>query len=129
MDADLNKYDLNHAVTGHALMSKAEWERTYHDAWETYYTDEHIETVLQTRDRDGNECGKDDVLYHMVQRLYRHRGNSPARGRIFQTKGQAQPAFVDADGKCVFVLSEIFLRKSCKAVSMDITLPAAVIDL
>ena len=83
MDADLNKYDLNHAVTGHPMMSKAEWERTYRDAWATYYTDEHIETVLKTRDRDRNECGQDDVLYHVVQGLYRHRGNSPARGRIF----------------------------------------------
>jgi hypothetical protein len=26
MDPDLNKYDLNHAVTGHPVMSKVEWE-------------------------------------------------------------------------------------------------------
>ena len=27
MDPDLNKYDLNHAVTGHPTMSKEDWER------------------------------------------------------------------------------------------------------
>ncbi len=58
MDADLNKYDLNHAVTGHGKMSQAEWERTYHDAWATYYTDEHIETVLRRAIATGTSPGK-----------------------------------------------------------------------
>ena len=39
------------------------------------------------RDRDGNEPGQDDVLYHLVQGLYRHRRNSSARRRIFAAKG------------------------------------------
>ena len=58
MDADLNKYDLNHAVTGHAKMSKTEWEDTYHQAWETYYTPEHIETVLRRAMATGTSPGK-----------------------------------------------------------------------
>jgi radical SAM superfamily enzyme YgiQ (UPF0313 family) len=47
MDPDLNKYDLNHATTAHPRMSKAEWERAYRSAWETYYSLDHIETVLR----------------------------------------------------------------------------------
>ena len=47
MDPDLNKYDLNHAVTGHPLMSREEWEGAYRLAWETYYSDEHVERVLR----------------------------------------------------------------------------------
>ena len=47
MDPDLNKYDLNHCVTGHALMSQAEWERVYAMAWDAYYCDEHVERVLR----------------------------------------------------------------------------------
>jgi radical SAM superfamily enzyme YgiQ (UPF0313 family) len=47
MDPDLNKYDLNHATTEHPLMSRAEWEQTYRMAWETYYSDEHVERVLR----------------------------------------------------------------------------------
>ena len=47
MDPDLNKYDLNHACTGHPLMSQDEWEAAYRIAWETYYTDEHVEPVLR----------------------------------------------------------------------------------
>ncbi len=58
MDEDLNKYDLNHAVTGHAKMTKPEWEKTYHDAWQTYYTDEHLETVLRRAIATGTSPGK-----------------------------------------------------------------------
>lgn len=58
MDADLNKYDLNHAVTAHAKMSKENWEETYRKAWKTYYTDEHIETVLRRAIATGTSPGK-----------------------------------------------------------------------
>src|SRR5204863_382434 len=47
VDADMNKYDLNHVCTSHPNMSKEEWERTYRMAWETYYTKEHVEAVLR----------------------------------------------------------------------------------
>ncbi|MBS1793593.1 MAG: radical SAM protein [Acidobacteria bacterium] len=58
MDADLNKYDLNHAVTAHPKMSQTEWEETYRRAWKTYYTDEHIETVLRRAIATGTSPGK-----------------------------------------------------------------------
>src|SRR6266404_1026218 len=58
MDADLNKYDLNHAVTGHSAMSKEEWEGAYHSVWNTYYTDEHIETILRRAIASGTSPGK-----------------------------------------------------------------------
>ena len=47
MDPDMNKYDLEHVVTGHSSMSQAEWEQVYASAWGTYYTFEHMETVLR----------------------------------------------------------------------------------
>ena len=58
MDEDLNKYDLNHAVTAHPKMSKENWEETYYKAWKTYYTDEHIETVLRRAIATGTSPGK-----------------------------------------------------------------------
>jgi radical SAM superfamily enzyme YgiQ (UPF0313 family) len=47
MDADMNKYDLNHVTTSHARMSQREWERAYRLAWQTYYSAEHIETIFR----------------------------------------------------------------------------------
>ena len=47
LDADLNRYDLNHACAPHPKMTRSEWERAYTVAWDTYYTMEHMETVLR----------------------------------------------------------------------------------
>jgi radical SAM superfamily enzyme YgiQ (UPF0313 family) len=47
MDPDLNKYDLEHAVTDHPTMTREELEGIYQEAWSLYYTREHIETLLR----------------------------------------------------------------------------------
>lgn len=47
MDPDMNKYDLEHACTGHPVMSKEAWERVYRDAWARYYSDDHVETIMR----------------------------------------------------------------------------------
>ena len=47
MDADLNKYDLNHRVTHHPKMSDTEWEEAYREAWASYYSPEHVRTILR----------------------------------------------------------------------------------
>jgi hypothetical protein len=47
MDPDMNKYDLNHIVTGHPKMSPQEWSEAYHAAWANFYTPEHIRTILR----------------------------------------------------------------------------------
>ena len=58
MDEDLNKYDLNHDVTGHPTMSREEWRAAYHAAWKTYYSDAHVETVLRRCIATGTSPGK-----------------------------------------------------------------------
>ncbi|MEQ9331205.1 radical SAM protein [Thalassobaculum sp.] len=57
MDADLNRYDLNHSTTGHATMSRAELEQAYRDAWETYYSPGHVETILRRARASGISVG------------------------------------------------------------------------
>jgi hypothetical protein len=47
VDPDMNKYDLNHVCAPHPNMSRTDWERAYRVAWDTYYTFEHIETILR----------------------------------------------------------------------------------
>ena len=58
MDPDMNKYDLEHVTTGHPIMSKADWERGYRLAWETYYTPDHMETVMRRAGAVGISPGK-----------------------------------------------------------------------
>jgi hypothetical protein len=64
MDPDMNKYDLNHIATGHPRMSRDEWEQVYRDAWQTYYTREHIETILRRAMATGTSPGK--TLFFIV---------------------------------------------------------------
>jgi len=47
IDSDLNKFDLEHVVTDHPRMTRAEWQELYHTAFRTYYTDEHMKTVIR----------------------------------------------------------------------------------
>jgi hypothetical protein len=53
MDPDMNKYDLEHVVTGHQKMTKEEWEGIYRAAWDAYYTPEHLFTILRRASAKG----------------------------------------------------------------------------
>ncbi len=47
IDPDLNKFDLEHVTTDHPRMSREEWQEAYRLAWRTYYTEDHIKTVIR----------------------------------------------------------------------------------
>jgi radical SAM superfamily enzyme YgiQ (UPF0313 family) len=47
MDPDMNKYDLEHVTTGHPAMTAQDWQRVYRDAWNLYYSADHIETIFR----------------------------------------------------------------------------------
>ena len=47
MDDDLNKYDLSHRVTHHPRISDTDWEETYRAAWESFYSFDHMRTILR----------------------------------------------------------------------------------
>ncbi|MBV8523150.1 MAG: radical SAM protein [Acetobacteraceae bacterium] len=58
MDADLNRYDTFHVVTAHERMSRKAWEDTYWKAWETYYTFDHMRTLMRRAAATGISLGK-----------------------------------------------------------------------
>jgi radical SAM superfamily enzyme YgiQ (UPF0313 family) len=64
MDEDLNKYDLEHVVADHPKMSREEWQETYRRAWRTYYTPEHVTTVIRRAAASGFRT--DMVTFLMV---------------------------------------------------------------
>ncbi len=53
MDEDMNRYELEHVVTGHAKMTRREWQGAYRSAWEAFYTDDHLETILRRAHASG----------------------------------------------------------------------------
>ena len=64
MDPDLNKYDVEHVTTDHAVMSKAEWQKAYNDAWAAFYSRDHFETVMRRAEATNSGPGK--VLTQLI---------------------------------------------------------------
>jgi hypothetical protein len=87
MDPDMNKYDLNHRVAHHSKMSDAEWEEAYRTAWETYYTPEHIRTIL--RRAAANPLGRMKTTLTTILWFYlafKYEGVHPLEAGIFRLK-------------------------------------------
>jgi radical SAM superfamily enzyme len=87
MDPDLNKYDLHHRVVHHPKMSDAELDQTYLDAWRTYYTPEHIETVAR---RHGSVKGRNPAepayFMSMFKIMFEAEGIHPLEGGVLRLK-------------------------------------------
>ena len=47
LDPDMNIYDLEHVCTTHPRMTKAQWQGIYREAWDLYYSDAHLETLMR----------------------------------------------------------------------------------
>ena len=88
MDEDLNKYDLNHDVTGHPAMSREAWRETYHAAWQTYYTDAHVETVLRRAIATGTSPGKTTFFIVWFKGCIGIEGIHPLEGGFLRVKAR-----------------------------------------
>ena len=86
MDDDLNKYDLNHDVTTHQNMSRDEWRDVYKRAWDTYYTDEHIETVIRRAIASGTSPGKTTFFIVWFRGCLGIEGIHPLEGGFLRRK-------------------------------------------
>ncbi len=86
MDPDMNKYDLEHVTTPHPRMSKSEWERTYRLAWETYYSDEHVERVMRRVAATGMSLGKMMLLLAYFRGYFAIENIHPLQGGVLRRK-------------------------------------------
>jgi hypothetical protein len=87
MDPDMNKYDTSHRVCHHRTMSDAEWEDAYRAAWDSFYSPEHVRTIL--RRTAACKVGRPGVTLSMML-LFRlmpeYEGVHPLEGGIFRLK-------------------------------------------
>ena len=79
-------YDLEHVCTGHPLMSKEEWQGIYNDAWNLYYSDEHLETLMKRMVVSGNKPER--IWAHALQfaGCIRYEKVHPLQGGYFRRK-------------------------------------------
>jgi len=87
-DDDLNKYDLNHDVTDHPIMSREEWREAYRLAWATYYTDQHVETIIRRSIATGSSPGKTMFFIVWFKGCIGIEGIHPLEGGFFRIKAR-----------------------------------------
>ena len=90
MDPDMNIYDLEHVCTAHPLMSKDEWQGIYRDAWDKYYSDDHVATLMKRVVVSGNKPER--IWAHVLQfaGCMRYEKVHPLQGGYFRRKQRTQ---------------------------------------
>ncbi|MDQ6765231.1 MAG: radical SAM protein [Verrucomicrobiota bacterium] len=86
IDADMNRYDLNHTCAPHPKMSREEWERAYQVAWDTYYTWDHVETILRRSAATKTNISNLITLIAWFKGSLRIEKIHPLEGGIFRLK-------------------------------------------
>ncbi len=86
MDPDMNKYDLEHVTTGHPVMTAPEWQTVYRQAWDLYYSTEHIETIFRRAKASGIKPVR--LLNHILQFYFTfiQENVHPLQGGYFRRK-------------------------------------------
>ena len=91
MDPDLNKYDLSHRVTHHPRMTDTEWEEVYRAAWESFFSWEHIRTILRRAAANPQGRPRTIVIALLWFKLaVLHEGVHPLEGGIFRQKARLE---------------------------------------
>jgi len=86
MEADLNRYDVEHVCTAHPTMSMNEWQDIYHEAWSLYYTPEHMKTLLRRAAATGVPLGNLAKYLLTFSTTDRLESVHPLQGGIFRLK-------------------------------------------
>ena len=90
MDPDMNKYTLEHVTMEHPLMSKDEWYQVYRDAWDQYYTPDHVETMMRRVDAKHISAGFLRTLIVLFYGCITINKLHPLEGGYFRRKVRTQ---------------------------------------
>ncbi|QUD90095.1 B12-binding domain-containing radical SAM protein [Phenylobacterium montanum] len=91
MDGDMNKYDLNHRVAHHPVMSDEDWESAYREAHASFYSFDHMRTVIRRMAALGSNmklitCG----LLTAYREIVRLEGVAKLEGGLVRIKDRRQ---------------------------------------
>jgi hypothetical protein len=88
MEPDMNKYDVEHVTTGHAQMTREDFYQTYRQAWDTFYTPEHVETVMRRAVACGIKASKLQKLLFWFRACQSIEHVHPPQGGLFRRKSR-----------------------------------------
>ena len=91
MDPDMNRYDLNHRVTHHPLMSDEDWESAYRDAHASFYSFDHMKTVIRRMYAMGSNRKRATVSLQTAYReMVRLEGVASLEGGLLRMKDRKE---------------------------------------
>ena len=90
MDPDMNKYDLEHVTAHHSAMSDTDWQQLYRDAFDQYYSAEHIERLFRRAKASGIKPVR--LVNHVLQFYFTFRQEKvhPLQGGFLRRKLRTQ---------------------------------------
>jgi hypothetical protein len=86
MDADMNRYDVEHIVTAHPKMTRPQWEQVYLDAWKLYYSPAHIERLLRRAAASGIGVSRLATMIFAFSSIVEIENVHPLQGGILRLK-------------------------------------------
>ncbi len=88
MDPDMNIYDLEHVTMAHPKMTKEELSEAYRMAWRSYYTWDHIETLMRRAAATGEPVVKLMFLLFCFYGCIMFEGIHPLEGGLVRWRGR-----------------------------------------
>ena len=82
----MNRYDSEHVTMAHPLMSTEEWLEAYQQAWDTFYTMEHVETLMRRAAACGIKTQKIMKLAFFSHATHTIEGVHPLLGGLLRLK-------------------------------------------
>ena len=122
MDPDLNNYDLEHVCADHPNMTRQQWTAIYREAWDLYYTREHLRTLLRRTAATGGKLSSIVKILLNFSLTVRLEDVHPLQSGIFRLRHPSErrpglpvePAWIfwprlawDTARKTVTILSEL----------------------
>ena len=86
MEEDMNLYDLNHVTTEHPHLSREDLEKLYNDAWNTYYTYDHVKVVMKRARADNISISKVMMLLLWFYASIKLENLHPLEGGLIRRK-------------------------------------------
>lgn len=88
MDSDMNVYDLAHVTMAHPQMTKGELAEAYRMAWRSYYTWDHMETLMRRAAAMGEPVVKLMFLLLCFYGCIMFEGIHPLEGGVVRWRGR-----------------------------------------
>ena len=88
MEPDMNVYDLAHVTMAHPQMTKKEWAQAYRMAWRSYYTWDHMETLMRRAAAMGEPVVKLMFFLLCFYGCIMFEGIHPLEGGVVRWRGR-----------------------------------------